>query len=603
MYSSLYMELAIPIVALSGLYFINKKKGNSGGAEGFKTNSAVNSLPNTNIPDKNYPDESVINPDIDHTSSLINVNKISLPNGVYTDKYFNQLATENIPVNDGSYYTSLTGEQVDKQYFVHNNMVPYYRGDVKNRHIDLNSNEGLLDNMNGSGSQTKTKVEQSPLFRPQENMQWSHGAPNVSDFMQSRVNPSLRMANVKPFQEEQVGPGLGLGFTSQGEGGFNAGMGMREYWQDKTVDDLRVANKPKNEYMLIGHEGPAGSYIKNMATAEQMGRMEKNRVATDFEMTQDRWFTTTGASKGPTLHAIPIDRDVSRPETSMSYTGIATGQAPATYVPGEYMPSTNIHLGEVPMGVATATGRNFATEGDYDVRAKMAYPNNRSENEGGDYFGIMGGAIGAVIAPLMDALRPSRRENTIGTLRPFQNAKTAVSQSYIFNPADRPAPTIRETTEDSKMHWNVNANQKGGAYKVAGVQASNTNRQTTDDYFYAGNAGAGEGNRMPRTYDAEYNQRNNDMKSATIQGYMVQGNMNLFNGNMNVKTSQSREADMKNTRHLIPTQPYQTPNIGNMGQLQGHSQLYSNISVDRNNSDILSALKSNPYALSIENGF
>ena len=124
----------------------------------------------------------------------------------------------------------------------------------------------------------------------------------------------------------------------------------------------------------------------------------------------------------------------------------------------------------------------------------MVYKNNRSENIQNDYFGAVGGAIGAVISPILDVLRPSRKENTVGTLRPYQNAGTTVSNSYIFNPSDRPGPTIRETTERSKFHMNSGTStfNKGG-YTVANPRPVLNNRMNQSDYFYAGNASAADG--------------------------------------------------------------------------------------------------------------
>jgi hypothetical protein len=609
------MEIALPLVAMSGLYLINnqsKKKSSVNNYESF-TNK-TKELPNTNIPNKNYPQEyPILSSDVDTTSSLSVNNKFDSPN-VYTDKYFNPTNTPSGPIPAGTtiknisssgvsnQYYSLTGEKVDSTYFQHNNMVPFFGSNLRTNHSDANSKESILDNMNGTGSQIFSKKEQSPLFSPHNNLQWAHGAPNVSDFYQSRVNPSNRMANVKPFAEERVAPGLGLGYTTEGAGGFNSGMAVREQWLDKSVDELRVANKPKSsEHMLIGHEGPAMSKTPVVSTYDAIGQFEKNRPDRHFEMGTERLFTTTGAVKGHTLHSIPIEREQSRSVTTTSYSGAASSNSKSTYVTGEYMPSTNIELGEVPFAVANANGRNYATDADYGIQSKKAYPNNRSQNQQGDYFGAMGGAIGAVVAPLLDALRPSRRENTIGNLRPYQNAKSSVSQSYIFNPSDRPNTTIRETTENSKFHLNVNANQRGGAYEVTEHQAITNARQTTGDFYYAGVAGAGDRSRQPRPYDAEYNQRNNDVKSSTIQGYMVQGNMNLLNSNMNIKQN-TKDEFLKNNRAVNPSMASQIPDINTFGQLQGSNNLYSNIQLDRNTPDILDSLKGNPYALSVTKG-
>jgi hypothetical protein len=351
--------------------------------------------------------------------------------------------------------------------------------------------------------------------------------------------------------------------------------------------------------MLLGHEGPANSFVKMTGDTDHMGRFEKNRPETSFELGPDRLFTTMGVQQGQMLHSIPVGRDQHRADTTVSYSGgagVGTGHS-AAYVPGEYMPSHNQQLGSVPIPVANAGGRHYATDGDYGIKATMAYPNNRSANNQADYYGGMGGAIGAVIAPLLDALRPSRRENTIGTLRPYQNPKSEVSQSYIFNPADRAPTTIRETTEKSKFHLNINANQHGGAYTVTEQQPANTYRQFTEDYYYAGNAGAGEGARGIRPYDAEYNQRNNDLKSSTVVGYTPKGNMSLMNGDINMRQI-SRDDMLQNNRAVIGKMPNQIPDPINMGQSAGNTnQLYSTIQMDRNTPDITNMLKSNPYVV------
>jgi hypothetical protein len=122
------------------------------------------------------------------------------------------------------------------------------------------------------------------------------------------------------------------------------------------------------------------------------------------------------------------------------------------------------------------------------------------------------------------------------------------------------------------------------------------------DHYYGGNAGAGDGSRQPRPYDAEYNQRNNDIKSSTIQGYMVQGNMGLLNSNVNMH-AKPKDNDLKNHRAVNPNMPYQTPDAHNFGRLQGSTQLYSGMQMDRSNPEILDALKQNPYALSVNKAF
>ena len=81
--------------------------------------------------------------------------------------------------------------------------------------------------MQGAGSQYEEK-ENNTLFKPQQNMSWANGMPNMNDFYMSRQVPSTKMSNIKPWDEEKV-PGLGLGYTTKGSGsGYNAAVEDRK---------------------------------------------------------------------------------------------------------------------------------------------------------------------------------------------------------------------------------------------------------------------------------------------------------------------------------------------------------------------------------------
>jgi len=563
------MELLVPVIALGGLYLSTRKK------EGF--------LPNTNLPDKNYPDEAVVSTDTELTSRLSTINKFDAKN-VYTDKYF----TPSTPkIATGASFQSMTGQNVGGDYFEHNNMVPFFG--AKNRSVIQDSNvaESVLDNYTGSGTHFVTKKEQSPMFTPGEHLQYANGSPNQNDFYQSRVNPSLRMANVKPFQEQQVGPGLGLGYTNEGSGGYNSGMAMRDAWMDKNVDQMRTDNHQRASGIgLFGHEGPAISSIKSLGS---IGQVEKNRVTRTFETGPERYFTTTGVEKAPPSRAIPVEKYVTRPETTASYVGVA-GAHSEMYASGEYMKSKRMELGPTQMGIVKGT--NQATTADFEMQAKRAYPNNRSQSQD-TYFGAFSSAIGAVIAPLLDELRPSRKQNVIGNLRPYENAHTRISSSYLFNPADRTPTTIRETTEQNKFIAGINANQHGGGYATTEYQPIKNQRDTTTDVFYAG--GASEGSKL-RPVDAEYRQRNNDIKSSTIQGHMVPGNMKLMNSDIYMR---NREGESANKRALVRTGQPQVASTDTFGETSSKQGLYSSIQTDRTNPDILNAFRQNPYTHSL----
>lgn len=610
------MEIAIPLLAIGGLYVASnqsKKNIQSNTTENFQTNKnrrngwGVNSgtdLPNTDVPDRNYPTQYPIEDPIkDLTSKLSTVNKYD-GDSAYTDKYFNPekngaVVASYAPLNDqsigrsASTYTSLSGEQVNQDYFRHSNMVPFFGGNIRSRNVDANVNESVLDNYVGTGSQTILKKEQAPLFAPGENYQWANGAPNTTDFMRSRVNPSQRMANVKPFEEERVAPGIGLGYGNEGSGGYNSGMLARDLWSEKNVDQLRVLTNPKaGGNMILGYEGPA---IHNVTARGELGVQEKYRPDTAFEMGQDRYLTTTGAVKGNSIRPEQIDRHTTRTDTTSSYAGVARSQrANANLVEGEYMPTHRIQLGTKPVGSAGAVGKGGASTYDFGANGMRAYPNQRSTTRRDDYFGAIGGAFGAAVAPLLDAIRPSRKENTIGTLRPYQNPKSRVEASYMFNPEDRPAPTIRDLTRSDGIYSNINAGQRGGAYDITPQQLLAQARETTN-VAYTGSSSAGVRNRMPTSQDAAYNQRNNDIKSATIDGRMVPGSMAIYSGDISM-SGRAKDDMLKNTRPLGPDGPKNIGSLYNFGEIQKQpTQLDSGIQLDRTNPNILSALSGNPY--------
>ena len=82
-------------------------------------------------------------------------------------------------------------------------MVPFFGSTIKGPGHNSTLST-ILDNYQGSGSQSIKKVEQAPLFKPQDNVQLVNGAPNTNDFYQSRELPSSKMANVLPWEQQKV---------------------------------------------------------------------------------------------------------------------------------------------------------------------------------------------------------------------------------------------------------------------------------------------------------------------------------------------------------------------------------------------------------------
>jgi hypothetical protein len=610
------MEIAVPLIALGGMYIVsNQSNENCADKElrkstrqekftnmGIRSNLATktnNYLPNTNIPPQNYP--------VSNINELVDtIQKYPNPNTA-TDKYFNQNLYQqkernhvSVGQNPQEIY-SLTGNYLNSEQFKHNNMIPFNGGKVKGRTYDIDINESVLDNMIGSGSQTIKKIEQAPLFKPEDNMQWAYGMPNQSDFYQSRVNPGMKNNNTKPFDSIMVGPGLDKGYGIDGNNGFNSGMEARDKWLPKTIDELRVDTNPKLEYELSNHEGPAYSYIKTAPTTAMLGRVEKQRPDTFFINSQDRWLTTTGAEKGETLRPIQEMGVIRRNDIATEYMGPAGSvDIKAGHAPENFEKSRRVQLPCVDVKPASAMGKGPTNGSDNFMRSYTNYENNRTTLKQSEVFGTgFSGAIGAVIAPIMDVFRPTRKSETTQNLRVYGEATSVVPKGYVYNPQDTTPTTNKETTLYSPNFY-IN-NQKESLYVNNYTAPDSTQRESTTCEYYtaAGGYATGYGD---MSYSAAYNQHNNDIKSQTINNRPNPGGTQVFNQQMHLSTIKS-DQDRLDGRYNPAYSKISgvSPSIQTYGAIRAPQYYNECGGCDRIQPDILSAFKSNPYTHSLTN--
>jgi hypothetical protein len=604
------MEIAIPLLALGGIYVVSnqKKKESSENKENsvkklklqpenFTNMGKIpNYLPNTEIPAQNYP--------------VTNLNELSdtvqnYPNpNTATDKYFDQNLYENnvrkgvsVGRNPQEIY-SLTGNYLDTEQFKHNNMVPFNGGKIKSYTYDTKFAEVILDNMVGNSSQTIKKIEQAPLFKPEANMNWAYGTPNNSDFFQSRVYPAMKNNNVKPFDSVYVGPGLDQGYGVNGSNGYNSGMEARDKWLPPTVDQLRVATNPKLEYELINHEGPAESVIKNVGI---LGRVEKQKPDTFFINTQDRWLTTTSDEKGVRLRPIEEMGVLRRNDVQTDYVGPAGAiDRNAPSAPQSFEPSKRHNLPTCDVNHSTAVGRGPITDGDKRMNSFLNLPNHRSTIKQPETLRSgFSGAIGAVIAPLMDVLRPSRKEEVMNNVRVYGDVGTSVPNGYVLNPQDTTPTTVKETTLYSP-HFNIN-NQKESIYVNNYTPMDLTQRDTTS-CSYMGSSGGQATQFGDMNYESAYNQTNNEIKSSTIANRPNQGNMQLFNQQMNVTTTKSDTSPLDG--RVNPAYSYLSqmpPSVKTYGAVRAPQYYNECANCDRIQPELLDAFRANPYTFSLTN--
>jgi len=561
--------LVVALVGIGGLYVISEEKKKKEGFTGH-------------LQPQTYP---VLEPDVNQSDEDY-IQKYSNPNQT-TDKLLKKNNDPNEIVMSDQVLNS-----TDSSKFKHNNMVPFFGASITGINLEHNS-QTLLDSYTGAGSQNNSKKEHVPMFKPEDNVQWAYGAPDSSDFFKERQVLGNAHNNTKPWQEQQVGPGIGKGYSATGSGGFNSGMEDRNDWMPKTIDQLRVDTNPRTVGILTGLEGPAQSKITNTGIE---GTIEKNRPNTDYVLGPERFFTTTGAEIAPTAHSNQMMGHVNRPETNMEHYGVGG----STNIQKQKAPEKYSALAKNPhncsdyIGNAYINGAHATTKNDNNVGSYYAAPNNRITTKSATEFGIVGSVIGSVMAPVLDMLRPSRKENVIGNIRESGNVQQHVGGYYVINPGDRPKTTIKEMTTGEGNHINVQGQREGvGAYKVTEYQPTINQRDTTN----VSDCGNPNSNVQGLHQTEPYNQQRNNINKVQTE-YTPSGSENLFNGNINAELCTNR--GVCNSRGLAPTVFSSSPSVNTLGRVNTATYKQSLPDTKRIDSSMLNAFKQNPYTHSLQ---
>jgi hypothetical protein len=604
-------QLALPLIALGACYILSNKNDNdeyenemdvdNNIRENFtnmkKTTfrSNISDLPNTSVINENFP----------------NLKLIELKNKNYVKQYFNPNQTTDsifdpdknqariIGENSSGSFNSLTGNKVNTKEFNHNNMVPFFRGNKTGQSVNSN-NQILLESRSGSGTERIKRVEQAPLFKPEENNEYVFGMPNQSDFFHSRQIPSSNINNVLPWEQKKVAPGLGLGFTTEGSDGYNSGMMDRKSWKPLTVDELRVKTNPRETFSLKGHEGPAESKVNNLG---KIGNIEKNRPNTDFEVGPDRWFTTANI-EGPRARDNFTLEENNRSNTTNEYFGVkgSGNENKQNYFRGNFEPSNRQQLPSNPFNPAAAEGRGTANDLENRAGSFDLLENNRNNNCQPDTIsaGGINGTFRAILAPVIDVLRPTRKNNVVGNANITGNVRSLVPNLPVTNPDNPIRTTIRDTTGDriGLNHLNVShIPNSNGAYITTEVQVKDQERNIGNSSNF-GNI-QGQSSEMDRSAWAR--QRNS--VSKIIESRPNPGGMDIFNNQVNYKINRN-DIDRVNNRAPLPdkllarpnTISAQIPSLDNFGTVNTFNKLSNEQNMERINPDILSAFKTNPYA-------
>jgi hypothetical protein len=380
----------------------------------------------------NYPTAPAASPS--NTLNFYTTDKVA------TDNYWSASRYANEAQNRPGTFTSLTGEDVVASELEHNNMQPFFGSNVTQSVPDM-AVESRLDNMAGAGSQYIEKRGSAPLFEPAPNHGTPYGMQCHTDFLQCRQVPSQRIANAKPFEEERVAPGLGLGGeTNAGIGGYNAGVSAREAWLPKTVDELRAPNKPKVSYQaqVLG-----GKFVTDKRG--EIGAF--NQKGPDKTM-------DLGVGLMPAGGSTWAEAPGARGEYAEPHSDRGTGAELPTGPAGTNVPSNDrrdaqanpVHrIGAVDSaGRVAGPAQMYGAPGAVSKYEDEALPTGRGNSLGSSFYGAAKTLAREVILPVLGTFKLLNKEIASGNPTPIM-APTGPEGTYRRY-LDKARPTLKETT-------------------------------------------------------------------------------------------------------------------------------------------------------------
>jgi len=476
--------------------------------------------------------------------------------------------------NDGKTVISpLTGLPMPTAEFTHNNMVPFFRGSVK-QNIGDEANRSILDTMTGAGYDQIEKREQAPLFDPHREPTGNiNGLESFTNFAQDRVISSTNRAFEKPTESVMVGPGIKQGYSSLPIGGYQQFEVLEEALRYKNVDDLRVASKPKITYDGMVFAGKAIG-----AQRAQIGEVRKYHPDTFFVNENGERNFTSAVSEitKPQIRSTQVFKFQSRPETTTQMQGPAIA---SDSIAGYADP--NYHLYTTQREV---TGERV----DYNSNFKAA-----------------GVPQAMTVYDPNDVARTTIRETT-GAYDYVGVAVGVDAQKLtVYDPTDIMRPTLRNTNAEVDTALNVT---RAGVPGERTLQFPDGWRPTSKAELAGASARTNAAGLARATgeqvYDTAYAMRQNPIKELTAQGRKPiagSGNLPVFNGEDNVNLSYRKITndvinDRDNTANRVVSQ---SPGAADIGIMRPRQILQINVARDRNTHDVLDMLDDNPYALPV----
>ena len=433
---------------------------------------------------------------------------------------------------------TLHGPRNSNNPMVHNNMVPFFKGHVK-QNVDMYANQTIMENFTGQTNaptefRSQPKREIPSLQDRTPGQTYIYGTPADNVYQRDRYWTSTLKTDITPIEQVRVGKGISGTYDWKPQDGFHT-MWRPPY---RNVDEIRV--NPKNTYE--GRLNPGEELVKNRGVE---GQVFKHRPDTFSINDPRRWFKTTGSYTAPQVRENFVANKQNREDTSIAYTGIA-GQ---TSTDGPY---TGICIeGGSDQDNGCAECPPLVTQAKHTDRNQLP--------SFGPYRNVGSGQTIKEQKYLYDEAKPTIKESThvIDYMGQVGNEQTLKQQKYLY---DEAKPTTKQSTHvlDYVGQVGDKANLKNQKYYYD--EAKPTIKQSTHVMGYVGQVGEKANLKNQKYLDDEA--KPTIKQSTHVMGYVGQvGN----------------ESTLKNQKYLDdeakPTIKQSTHVMGYVGQIGTESTL------------------------------
>jgi hypothetical protein len=431
----------------------------------------------------------------------------------------------NVNVNggngNGNVIRSLSGEDININDFTHGNMKPFLKKGItqNTEQFGLNKNLGYSSDINIK----KHEVKKNDFFNPVVNF---NNPIDNAKFLKDRVNLTTIQNNISPIQQVRVGPGLNLGYTADGSGGFQQADTLK-FVLPKSKEELRPGSDQRTSIYTLPMK-PKNNIQKRGIIAP----LNKNRTATTFEYSPDNWFKGQSVLKKDTERPIENVKDTSkRIDSHIDYYGSLKYQE-------EFISKND----------------------DYGRNTIIIYDNERNLTQKETPVANFSSVIKAMVAPITDAIKITMKEYLIDAPRLYGNATPQLPEkATLYDPITHiMKTTIKETTIHEGNNGTLTGND--GTYSALYDTAKTTVKETT---IHEGNNGTLTGN--DGTYSALYDTAKTTTKETTIH----EGNNGTLTGNDGTYSSLYDNAKTTTKETTI--------HEGNNGTLTGNDGTYSSL--------------------------